>query len=100
MLTRFRLPLVRGGWTSLTRGLRLVRPFVPPAVAVIAAILFILAIALSPAVRLPCDVRSAAAPAAGGVRAGGCPAGIHAGHAGGVAGHGQTKGLSGSQDAP
>jgi Protein of unknown function (DUF3040) len=81
MLTGFRLPIARGGLMVLAR--RLPRPGLihPLTVVVIAVILLVLAIVLSPA-RPPCDVHGGTRFAVG-TQVSGCPPAHHGGRAGG-----------------
>jgi hypothetical protein len=58
MLTRFRLPISRGGWEVLIRRLPRLKPLLPAAVTVIMVVMLILVIAFSSHASPQCAVHS------------------------------------------
>ena len=82
MLRRFSVPIARGGLMVLAR--RLPRPgsIHPLTIVVIAVILLVLAIVLSPAAPPSCDVHGGTRFAVG-TQVSGCPPAHHRGRAGG-----------------
>jgi hypothetical protein len=93
MLTRFSLPVWRGGWAGLTRRHRRLGSFLPVVMAVAMVLLPALVIGLSVAAPLSCGPRGGAASAAATAHVRGCPPAIPRGHTG-------TTQSAGNQDAP
>ncbi len=101
MLTRFKVPLARGGLMILIRRLprtRLLRRLIVSAVAVTAAVLLIVAVVRSPATPM-CSPHASIRSIAAAVRASECSLLMHQGHAPGPAATG-TAGAPGDQGAP
>jgi Protein of unknown function (DUF3040) len=97
MLTRFRLPITRGGWKVLARRPRQLRLFVPLIFAV-TVVLCVLAVVPGPHDAPPsCGAGSGPGPATAAARINDCPA---ASHKGDVAKNSQVMWPSGNQYAP
>lgn len=85
MLTQFRLPLSRGGWTGLTRRVpRRSRPLVSVMVALIVLFLFVFVVVLSPGSQWGCGVRGVTASATPALPVSGCAPARHGNHKAGV----------------
>lgn len=91
MLTRFKVPLLRGGLVIAIREPRRRRRVVMAAIAVIAVALLVVAVWNSPATPLTCSAPSRPGPAATTAQASICPLAMHRGHLAGTAVTGPAK---------
>ena len=98
MLTRFEVPLARGGLVIVIRRSRWLRRLIVSAVAVTAAVLLVVAIVRSPATPI-CSPHSSIRSLAAAVQASDCSLLTHGGHAAGTAGPGTAR-APGVQGAP
>ena len=97
MLTRFRLPITRGGWKVLVRRPRQLSLIVPP-ILTVTIFLCILAIVFGPHHAVPsCGAGRGPGSVTAAARINNCPA---ASHQGGVARNDHVMRPSGNQNAP
>ncbi|MDQ2812119.1 MAG: DUF3040 domain-containing protein [Actinomycetota bacterium] len=99
MLTRFMVPLSRGGLLILVRRPRRRRRLIVSAVGVTAALLLVVAILRAPVTPQACSVPSRAGSAAAATLVRNCPLTLHEGPAASTAQH-RAAGSSGDQGGP